>query len=128
MQFRSSLLVLAAALLGVLAATGDVIAGSYIVMLKPETPDAEFRAHTSWAAGVCSGVAKNGGSSTVGETLAHTYLFGTMKGYAGAFDNKTIEDIAARPEVAYVEPDRVVGTAAMIVSSRIPASAPGAVG
>lgn len=118
MQFFPSLLILAAALQGALAATGDIIEGAYIVMLKPETPEPEFEAHCSWAAGIQSpGVAKGSGNGEFPEgVLKHTYLFGTMKGYVGTFDNKTIEEIATRPEVNYIEPDRVVSAANPLVS------------
>ncbi|KAF1976276.1 subtilisin-like protein [Bimuria novae-zelandiae CBS 107.79] len=76
----------------------DIIEGKYIVILKPE---AEVETQVNWVNNVHKrSFAKR---DTVG--VEHTYQ--TFKGYAGEFDENTLAEIKANPEVAMVEPDTV---------------------
>ena len=74
---------------------GDIIPGQYIVVMKDTVSTADFSAHQDFV------IAKKELSKR-GKTAAfsHTYNFGKLKGYAGKFDEATIEEIANRPEVS----------------------------
>lgn len=95
---------------------GDIIPDSYIVVLNEGVSNAAFQSHQSWASGVSTASLRKRGLEVRAETFDYTYNFGTLKGYAGTFDKETIEEIASRAEVAYVEPNAVVTTQAIVSS------------
>lgn len=123
MQFLQSLLLAAAALLPlgrIIAApiegdvfsnlgqmnAGEVIAGSYIVVLNSNVSTQAFSNHKEWATRL---QAKRKAKRDIqSRGLRFSYSFGELKGYSGIFDRETIKEISARAEVAFVEPDRVV--------------------
>ena len=71
----------------------DIIEGKYIITLKPE---AEVEAQVSWVNDVHKrSFAKR---DTVG--VEHTYDLKTFKGYAGQFDENTLAEIKANPDVS----------------------------
>lgn len=95
------------------AKEGDVIPGSYIVVLKDDLAPAAADEHQSWVSNSMAkrhvkrrGRGGRGGRRWSG--LRTSFRFGRWKGYAGDFDEDTIKEIEARPEVAYVELDTVV--------------------
>lgn len=72
------------------------IPNKYIVTLKPTASD--LGAHLSW---VNSVHARSIGRRDLGLAgVEETYNITTFKGYAGAFDNATITEIAANPQVS----------------------------
>lgn len=95
---------------------GDIIPGQYIVVMKDDITTEGFTSHQDWVGTAHTKRSGNGGS----HAFTHTYKVGGLKGYAGKFDDATIEEIASRPEVAYVEPDKVVGLSAMISQQSAP--------
>lgn len=115
MQFFQTILLAALALLpGAFAATaGDIVPGSYIVILKEGITTQEFSAHRAFANDLQSAALSKRDSGHAG--VRHTYNFAKLKGYSGTFDDAAIKQIASRTDVAYVEADRVV-TANAIVS------------
>ena len=109
-------LFLAALALGAAAKIGDIIEDSYIVVLKPGITDSEFSSHYSWAADLHSEAVVRRGAAAAAKGIKHTYNIGKgLKGYAGSFNKETIQEIASRAEVAYVEPDRVVEVGGIVV-------------
>jgi hypothetical protein len=127
MQFFKNIVLAAVALLpltGVLAAPaaisqlkdGDIIQGSYIVVLKSDASSSDLQSHQAWAGRVHAEAKSKRASTSAG--FKHTYEFGKLKGYSGEFDKATINEISNRPEVAFVEPDRVVQLAAQVIKIR----------
>ncbi|KAF8541510.1 serine proteinase [Trichophaea hybrida] len=121
MYFLHHLILTATALQGALGAptaralkAGDIIEGSYIVVLNSNISSSALSTHQSWAT---TRLAKR---NTGLSGLTHTYNLGELKGYAGSFDKETIEEIAKREEVAYVEPDRVAQINALVTEAAAP--------
>ncbi|RYO12111.1 Alkaline proteinase [Alternaria arborescens] len=94
---------------GVLAAPAsitkkdDIIPGKFIVTLKPGVDAAAAEAHLNWAADV------HKRSFARRDTAGIEKEFGIedWKAYSGEFDEATIAEIKASPEVALVEPDTI---------------------
>lgn len=85
----------------------DIIPNSWIVKLKSNITEAQFDVHRQWAT-------QRSQTGTIGHDT-HTNIIGNTyngnpMGYAGIFDNDTIEEIRSHTDVAYVEPDRVMIT------------------
>ncbi|KAI5813591.1 alkaline proteinase [Pyronema omphalodes] len=129
MQFFKNIVLAAVALLpltGVLAAPaaisklkdGDVIQNNYIVVLKSDASSSDLQSHQAWAGRIHAESKSKRASTSAG--FKHTYEFGKMKGYSGEFDEATIKEISSRPEVAFVEPDRVVQLAAQVTQASAP--------
>lgn len=74
---------------------GDIVPGQYIVVMKDDISASDFSAHKDWV-GKKHGKPKDG--KTI-EAFQQTYEMGKFKGYAGKFDDASIEEIASRPEV-----------------------------
>ncbi|KAF2442665.1 subtilisin-like protein [Karstenula rhodostoma CBS 690.94] len=79
----------------------DLIEGKYIVTLKP---DAKVEVQVNWV----NDIHKRSFSKRDTVGVEHTYDIKTFKGYAGEFDENTLAEIKANPNVAAVEPDQVV--------------------
>ena len=104
MFFR--LLTLTALILAVLAGAiptpkaGDVITGQYIVVMKDDVSTSGFQAHRDFVNKFVL-LSKRGEAKAMAKSVfTHTYSLGKLKGYAGRFDDATIEEIASRPEVS----------------------------
>lgn len=69
-----------------------MIEGKYIVTLKPE---AEVQVQVSWV----NDVHKRSFSKRDTAGVEHTYDIKTFKGYAGEFDENTLAEIKANPNV-----------------------------
>ncbi|KAH8144906.1 uncharacterized protein LAJ45_11112 [Morchella importuna] len=126
MQFLTNLALAALAILPVFGSpvpsvpkAGDIVPDSYIVVLNEGVSDAAFQAHTSWASSVNAASMKKRGLEPRAETFDYTYTLGSLKGYAGTFDKETIDQIATRSEVAYIEPNAVVVASAITTQSPI---------
>jgi len=80
----------------------DVIPGQYIVVMKEGTSTSGFQAHQDFVANKLASVSKRDGveSKAAAPVFTHTYNLDKLKGYAGRFDDATIEEIASRPEVS----------------------------
>ena len=110
MQFFTRALAFAAAATPFLAsaapvssrqAADEIIPGKYIVQLKPETDIASIAAHHNVVREIhARNLAKRDVAATEEEVgIEKEYGFGDFKGYAGAFDAATVEELKALPEV-----------------------------
>ncbi|POS72761.1 subtilisin [Diaporthe helianthi] len=79
----------------------EAIPGKYIVTLKP---GADVTNHITWANGI---QARNVRRQDAESGVTNQYAFNSFSGYAGAFDDATIEEIRNSAEVAAVEEDAV---------------------
>jgi hypothetical protein len=80
--------------------TENVIPGSYIVVMKDDLSSETFDNHRNW---VSNFHARGSMASRVrgsNSGVQHTYDFGALKGYAGIFDDETIQTIANTPDVS----------------------------
>ncbi|KAF2995502.1 proteinase B [Curvularia kusanoi] len=81
----------------------DIIPGKFIVTLKPGVDAATAESHLNWVADVHKrSFAKR---NTAG--IEKKYDIKDWKAYAGEFDEATIAEIKANPDVALVEPDTI---------------------
>lgn len=75
------------------------LSSSYIIVLKEDTDEALFESHRSWVTSIHNNrLAHRDDPALTGWTAK--YAFGKFKGYAGAFDQSTIEKIRMSPEVS----------------------------
>ncbi|KID82664.1 subtilisin-like protease PR1D [Metarhizium guizhouense ARSEF 977] len=81
-------------------AASNVIQGSYIVKLKDNVATDK---HLSWVSGIHA--RRNVNNDFAG--VEREYNSPAFHGYAGHFDQQTIDEIESSPEVAYVEADQV---------------------
>lgn len=78
---------------------GGNLSSSYIIVLKEGTDEALFESHRSWVTSIHNNrLARRDDPALTGWTTK--YIFGKFKGYAGAFDQSTIEKIRMSPEVS----------------------------
>lgn len=85
-------------------AADGIVPGKYIVQLKPETDFASIAAHHHVVREIhARNLAKRDIAATEEEAgIEREYGFGDFKGYAGAFDAATIEELKSLPEVSDV--------------------------
>ncbi|KAH7303518.1 peptidase S8/S53 domain-containing protein [Stachybotrys elegans] len=83
--------------------SGDVIEGSYIITLKQDLSDVDVDQAAFWA----DEIHKRSVNRRDGLNGVELVYNGTFKGFAGTFDDATIEEIRANPDVEEIEPDRV---------------------
>lgn len=97
-----SIFAAAAAVVSALPTAADnILPGKYIIRLKPDV-ESHLQAHTEWVSHIHSrNLARRGGDST---GIEKTYSFGTFEGYAGSFDDETLEEIKANPDVCGKDP------------------------
>lgn len=120
MQFLTNLALAALAILPVFGSPvpatpkGEYIPDSWIVILNEGISQSAFQAHQTWASNAYAASLSKRGLEARSNTFDYTYNTGTMKGYAGTFDKATIEEIASRPEVAYVEANGVMKTQSLV--------------
>lgn len=80
----------------------EVIPGKYIVQLKPDTDVASIAAHHNKVRSIhARNLARRGDDGAGGAPVEREYGFGNFKGYAGSFDDATIEELKALPEVSH---------------------------
>lgn len=89
----------------------------YLVKLKSPL-DADLTAHTQWVSEIHSRSLSRRGGETAG--VEKEFSFPGYQGYAGSFDEETLEAIRASPEVAEVEPELVVSTLSTISQENAP--------
>ncbi|PKS12601.1 hypothetical protein jhhlp_000809 [Lomentospora prolificans] len=80
------------------------VQGRYIVTLKEDLTDEVATTHMSWV----QNVHKRSLSKRDFRGVEKQYHIGGFRGYAGQFDDATIEEIKKNPEVEAVEPDKVM--------------------
>lgn len=80
------------------AAPDNVLPGKYIVRLKHGV-ESTLAAHTEWVSHVHSRNLVRRGGNSVG--IEQTYKFCTFEGYAGSFDEETLAEIKANPDVRH---------------------------
>ncbi|KAF2021469.1 subtilisin-like protein [Aaosphaeria arxii CBS 175.79] len=104
---RRIALFLGALLPAVLAAptpkSNDIIPGKYIITLKPGADADAVETHLNWV----TDVHKRSLTKRNTAGIEQTYGISDWKAYAGEFDDATIAEIEANPDVALVEPDTV---------------------
>ncbi|KAI7782771.1 hypothetical protein LA080_012962 [Diaporthe eres] len=104
------------------SSNADAIPNRYIIKFKKHVTDSHAANHHTWLSSVHSAsqesreleLRKRGQFplvDTVFEGLKHTYkIGGAFMGYAGHFDDATIEEIRRHPDVEAIEQDTVVHT------------------
>lgn len=111
MQFFTRITALAAAAAPFLAQAAPVVAprandlipGKYIIQLKPDTDVASIAAHHNKVRSIhARNLARRGNDGPGGAPVEREYGFGDFKGYAGSFDEATIEELKTLPEVIQV--------------------------
>lgn len=110
MQFFTRFLALAATAAPFLAqaaplsprSTDSLIAGKWIIQLKPDTDIASVTAHHEKVRAIhARNLARRDNDAEVSTGIEREYDFGNFKGYAGSFDEATIEELKALPEVSH---------------------------
>lgn len=79
--------------------TQDVVPNSYIVVMNDGVSDQQFDTHRNWAANVHHFNVESQGGTPLGG-MRHTFNFPGMKGYSGAFDETTVNEISENPLVS----------------------------
>ncbi|KAG9184938.1 oryzin [Alternaria panax] len=129
MQFFTRITALAAAAAPFLANAAPVeapraneaIPGKFIIQLKPDTDLASIVAHHNKVRSIhARNLARRGDDSASGTPVEHEYGFGNFKGYAGSFDDATIELLKALPEVLTIEPDFVMRISEYVTQANAP--------
>ncbi|KAI5467513.1 peptidase S8/S53 domain-containing protein [Mariannaea sp. PMI_226] len=82
---------------------GDVVKGSYIITLKS---DQDLKSHLNWVDDVHKRSLAKRSSDAKGVERTYNGKYG-FHGYAGSFDESTLDEIKNNPEVDIVEEDRV---------------------
>ncbi|KAF3482100.1 pen c 1 [Arthroderma uncinatum] len=83
----------------------DIITDSYIVVLKNDISTEDFKSHVAWATGVHNANVAKRDIPLAG--MERTFEMDIFKGYSGAFDRATVDDLLKNDKVAYIEPDRM---------------------
>lgn len=97
-------------------ATAPNVENKWIVTLKKGADSASVASHLSWVSDVHKrSLTKR---DTVG--VESTYDIGTFHGYAGHFDQATVEAIKQNPDVLEVEPDQIFHLTAITSQSGAP--------
>ncbi|KAF1977963.1 subtilisin-like protein [Bimuria novae-zelandiae CBS 107.79] len=82
----------------------NALEGKYIITLKPNLDAPSTKSHMTWVSDLhARSITKR---DTIG--IEKTYAIGGWKAYAGEFDDATIVEIKASPEVASVEADTLI--------------------
>lgn len=78
----------------------DVIPGKYIVTLKSSASSAKVESHLQWV----GDVHRRSLSKRDTAGIEHTFNIKNWNAYAGQFDEDTIKEIEASPEVSFNDP------------------------
>lgn len=103
-------------------AVDELIPGKYIIQLKPDTDAAVIAAHHNTVRTIHARnlARRDDGQESAG--IEREYEIGDFKGYAGAFDADTVEELKALPEVLLVEQDYMMHTTALVTRKASPLS------
>jgi oryzin len=98
-----------------LRSTNDIIPGKWIIQLKPEIDTASIATHHNKVRKIrARNLGRRNGDGIVGGGMDRSFHFGNFKAYAGSFDDRTIEELKAMPEVLVVEQDYIMTTSALV--------------
>ncbi|KAF2870119.1 peptidase S8/S53 domain-containing protein [Massariosphaeria phaeospora] len=129
MQFFTRALALAAAVVPFLAQAapvagtraGELVPGKWIVRLKPEADVATIAAHHVKVREIhARNIARRDVAEEETGGVEREYGFGGFKGYAGAFDIATVEELKNRPEVLSVEADSIMTILELVTQENAP--------
>jgi oryzin len=81
-------------------AEDELIPGKYIIQLKPGTDTASIATHHNKLRDIQARNLARRSDGEVSAGVEREYDFGDFKGYAGEFDEATIEELKALPEVS----------------------------
>ncbi|KAJ6450362.1 subtilisin-like serine protease [Mycena sanguinolenta] len=87
------------------------INGSYIVVLKPETPVAVMQNHFNFL------IAAHQAQPVIDSDFAITHVYDYINGYAGRFSQDSVERLRTMPEVDFIERDQIFRTQATQLSA-----------
>ncbi|KAI1635176.1 subtilisin-like serine protease pepD [Biscogniauxia mediterranea] len=96
---------------------GDAIPGRFVVSLKPGV---EADDHIAWVQDIHRRGRRRRDLATTKAGLGPTYAIGRFRGYAGEFDDETVEMIRGSGNVLSVEPDRVAHITALTTQTNAP--------
>jgi oryzin len=83
-------------------AADELIPGKYIIQLKPETDVASLALHHNKVRSIYArNLARRDGIAEVAGGVEREFQIGDFKAYSGAFDETTIEELKAMPEVSH---------------------------
>ncbi|KAI5788991.1 alkaline serine protease Alp1 [Geopyxis carbonaria] len=101
------------------AQIGRIVPDNYIVVLKPEISVQAADAHRNWANDLHSRrSARRNDNSLAGITA--TYSMSQLKGYAGSFDEETLNTIRESDDVAYIEKDQIAVALDIVTEPDVP--------
>ncbi|KAL2269598.1 hypothetical protein VTJ83DRAFT_1782 [Remersonia thermophila] len=108
------------------SSNAEVVPNQYIIKFKKHVTADKAQAHQSWIQEVHSSreakhadLKKRGLVDDVFHGLKHTYKIGQdFVGYAGHFDEETIEQVRRHPDVEYIERDSIVHTMRYVEGSK----------
>lgn len=109
MQFFTRFLAIAATAVPFIAqaaplssrSSDDLIAGKYIIQLRPDADIATIAAHHNKVRAIhARNIARRENDGEGSGGIEREYDFGGFKGYAGSFDDATIAELKALPEVS----------------------------
>ena len=124
MQFFNRLTAVAAAVLTLAFAApvpseSELVPGKYIVQLKPNVDVATIAAHHEKVRKIhAENVAKRDVFEGESAGIEQDFGFGDFHGYAGGFDENTVEELKKMPEVLNVEQDTIMTTLALTTRKR----------
>jgi oryzin len=82
-------------------AADDLLPGKYIIQLKPDIDIASIAAHHNRVRSIhARNLARRDGNAAVSGGMEREFQIGDFKAYAGSFDDITIEELKALPEVS----------------------------
>ena len=84
-------------------AADEVIPGKYIIQLKPDTDVASIAAHHNKVRSIYARNLARRSESDESVGVEREFQIGDFKAYSGSFDDATIEELKALPEVRSTE-------------------------
>ncbi|KAH7361688.1 alkaline proteinase [Plectosphaerella cucumerina] len=93
------------------------VENKYIITLKPGISSPEVETHLSWVADVHKRNIARRDVDLAG--VEKTYDIADFHGYAGTFDEATIEELKSNPDVASVEPDAIYTLDAFVTQTGV---------
>jgi oryzin len=94
----------------------EVVPGKWIIQLRPDSDAASIGAHYSRVRDIRARnlARRTYGYGPLASGVERDLCIGNFKAYAGSFDDRTIEELRAMPEVLVVEQDYIMTTSALV--------------
>jgi oryzin len=94
----------------------EVVPGKWIIQLRPDSDAASIAAHHSRVRDIRARnlARRTYGYGPLASGVERDLCIGNFKAYAGSFDDRTIEELRAMPEVLVVEQDYIMTTSALV--------------